>query len=84
MSDVLVETMINWGVTHVFGMVGHSNLGFADAMREAEKKGYRELWGVVGFAERINQSVTDIVGWITTTTGRRIAVVVGFTGGRRI
>ena len=35
-SDVLVETMVNWGVTHVFGMVGHSNLGFADAMREAE------------------------------------------------
>ncbi len=38
-SDVLVETMINWGVTHVFGMVGHSNLGFADAMREAESRG---------------------------------------------
>ena len=32
-SDVLVETMVNWGVTSVFGMVGHSNLGFADAMR---------------------------------------------------
>lgn len=38
-SDVLVETMVNWGVTHVFGMVGHSNLGFADAMREAENRG---------------------------------------------
>jgi len=38
-SDVLVETMINWGVTHVFGMVGHSNLGFADAMRVAEERG---------------------------------------------
>ena len=32
-SDVMVETMVAWGVTHVFGMVGHSNLGFADAMR---------------------------------------------------
>ena len=30
-SDVMVETMVAWGVTHVFGMVGHSNLGFADA-----------------------------------------------------
>ena len=39
MSDVLVETMVNWGVTHVFGMVGHSNLGFADAMRVAEERG---------------------------------------------
>lgn len=38
-SDVLVETMVNWGVTHVFGMAGHSNLGFADAMREAEERG---------------------------------------------
>lgn len=38
-SDVLVETMVNWGVTHVFGMVGHSNLGFADAMRVAEERG---------------------------------------------
>jgi thiamine pyrophosphate-dependent acetolactate synthase large subunit-like protein/nitrite reductase/ring-hydroxylating ferredoxin subunit len=38
-SDVLVETMVNWGVTHVFGMVGHSNLGFADALREAEGRG---------------------------------------------
>jgi len=38
-SDVMVETMINWGVTHVFGMVGHSNLGFADAMRVAEQRG---------------------------------------------
>ena len=38
-SDVMVETMVNWGVTHVFGMVGHSNLGFADAMRRAEQRG---------------------------------------------
>ena len=28
-SDVMVETMVAWGVTHVFGMVGHSNLGLA-------------------------------------------------------
>ena len=38
-SDVLVETMVAWGATHVFGMVGHSNLGFADAMRVAEERG---------------------------------------------
>jgi thiamine pyrophosphate-dependent acetolactate synthase large subunit-like protein/nitrite reductase/ring-hydroxylating ferredoxin subunit len=38
-SDVLVETMTNWGVRVVFGMVGHSNLGFADAMRAAEGRG---------------------------------------------
>jgi pyruvate oxidase len=38
-SDVMVETMVAWGVSHVFGMVGHSNLGFADAMRVAEARG---------------------------------------------
>ncbi len=38
-SDVLVETMTNWGVRAVFGMVGHSNLGFADALRIAEERG---------------------------------------------
>ena len=36
-SDVLAETMVNWGVRHVFGMVGHSNLGLADALREQEE-----------------------------------------------
>lgn len=45
-SDVMVETMINWGVSHVFGMVGHSNLGFADAMRRAEERGELTFIGV--------------------------------------
>src|SRR4051812_3323086 len=36
-SDLMVETMTNWGVTHVFGMVGHSNLGLADALRRQEQ-----------------------------------------------
>ena len=38
-SDVMIETMTNWGLSHVFGMVGHSNLGLADAMRKAEENG---------------------------------------------
>jgi thiamine pyrophosphate-dependent acetolactate synthase large subunit-like protein/nitrite reductase/ring-hydroxylating ferredoxin subunit len=45
-SDLLVETMIGWGVTHVFGMVGHSNLGFADAMRVAEVRGDLTFVGI--------------------------------------
>jgi thiamine pyrophosphate-dependent acetolactate synthase large subunit-like protein/nitrite reductase/ring-hydroxylating ferredoxin subunit len=45
-SDVLVETMVNWGVTAVFGMVGHSNLGFADAMREAESRADLRYFGI--------------------------------------
>ncbi len=45
-SDVLVETLENWGVRAVFGMVGHSNLGFADALREAEKCNKLTFYGV--------------------------------------
>ncbi|HEY2832645.1 MAG TPA: thiamine pyrophosphate-binding protein [Sporichthyaceae bacterium] len=45
-SDVLVETMVNWGVTHVFGMVGHSNLGFAEAMRRQDQAGRLRYIGI--------------------------------------
>ena len=45
-SDVMVETMVAWGVTHVFGMVGHSNLGFANALRSAELRGDLTFIGI--------------------------------------
>jgi pyruvate oxidase len=45
-SDLMVDTMTAWGVTHVFGMVGHSNLGFADAMRVAEARGDLTFIGI--------------------------------------
>ena len=38
-SDSIVETLVAWGITYVFGMVGHSNLGLADALRRAELRG---------------------------------------------
>ena len=38
-SDSIVETLVAWGITHVFGMVGHSNLGLADGLRRAELRG---------------------------------------------
>lgn len=38
-GDVVVETLVAWGVTAFFGMVGHSNLGFAEALRRAEERG---------------------------------------------
>ena len=37
-ADVVVETLVAWGVTAFFGMVGHSNLGFAEALRRAEER----------------------------------------------
>ncbi|OEK06258.1 thiamine pyrophosphate-dependent enzyme [Roseivirga misakiensis] len=45
-SDLMAETMVNWGVTKVFGMVGHSNLGFADAMRRQEEQGKLNFYGI--------------------------------------
>ena len=45
-SDVMIETMVNWGVNTVFGMVGHSNLGVADAMRRQEKQGNLKFFGI--------------------------------------
>lgn len=45
-SDVLVETLVAWGVDTVFGMVGHSNLGFAEALRRAEQRGELRFVGI--------------------------------------
>ncbi len=45
-TDIMVETMVNWGVNRVFGMVGHSNLGLADALRRQEKKGNLKFIGI--------------------------------------
>ncbi len=45
-SDVMARTMVNWGVRHVFGMVGHSNLGLADALRRREAEGELAYIGI--------------------------------------
>ena len=45
-TDVMAETMVNWGVTSVFGMVGHSNLGLADAVRRQTEKGEMTYYGI--------------------------------------
>ncbi len=45
-SDLMAETMVNWGVDRVFGMVGHSNLGLADAFRRQEEKGKLKFIGI--------------------------------------
>ncbi|MGH3574479.1 MAG: thiamine pyrophosphate-binding protein, partial [Pseudonocardiaceae bacterium] len=45
-ADVMVETLVAHGVTRVFGMVGHSNLGFADALRRAEQRGELTYIGI--------------------------------------
>jgi len=45
-SHVVAETLVNWGIQHVFGMVGHSNLGMAEAFRVQEEKGNIKYIGI--------------------------------------
>ena len=45
-SDVMAETMVNWGIDTVFGMVGHSNLGLADSLRRLEEQGKLNFIGI--------------------------------------
>ena len=45
-SDVVAETMTRWGVRWVWGMVGHSNLGLADALRRQEEAGQLRYVGI--------------------------------------
>jgi thiamine pyrophosphate-dependent acetolactate synthase large subunit-like protein/nitrite reductase/ring-hydroxylating ferredoxin subunit/CDGSH-type Zn-finger protein len=45
-SDLVAGTLVNWGVTHVFGMVGHSNLGLAEALRVQEEEGRLTYIGI--------------------------------------
>ena len=45
-SDVMAKTMTNWGVKTVFGMVGHSNLGLADALRREARAERLSYYGI--------------------------------------
>lgn len=45
-TDVMAETMVNWGIKSVFGMVGHSNLGLADALRRQEQDNNLTFYGI--------------------------------------
>jgi len=45
-TDVMAETLTNWGVRNVFGMVGHSNLGLADALRRQSAAGRLRYVGI--------------------------------------
>lgn len=45
-SDVMAETLMNWNVTSIFGMVGHSNLGLAEALRQQTVLGKMHYYGI--------------------------------------
>lgn len=46
LMDQMVDVMTAWGVDTVFGMVGHSNLGLADAFRKAEEGDRLRYFGI--------------------------------------
>lgn len=46
LMDQLVAVLCDWGLDTVFGMVGHSNLGLADALRKAEEAGRLTYVGI--------------------------------------
>jgi len=46
LSDLVAETLVAWGVRQVFGMVGHSNLGLADALRRRAEAGELDYYGI--------------------------------------
>lgn len=46
LMDQIVGVMTDWGVDTVFGMVGHSNLGLADAFYRAERDGRLRYIGI--------------------------------------
>jgi len=46
LTDVMAETLTNWGVRTVFGMVGHSNLGLADALRRQTEADRLQYFGI--------------------------------------
>ena len=45
-SDIMIQTMTNWGVKWCFGMVGHSNLYVADALRREAERGKLTYIGI--------------------------------------
>jgi len=46
LMDQVVDVLCEWGLDAVFGMVGHSNLGMADALRKAEADGRLTYVGI--------------------------------------
>jgi pyruvate oxidase len=46
LMDQVVDVLCDWGLDAVFGMVGHSNLGLADALRKAAEDGRLTYVGI--------------------------------------
>jgi HAE1 family hydrophobic/amphiphilic exporter-1 len=49
------------------------------AEASGKERNFRNLWGGLAVAERLNRWVTGRVAWVCATTGRRVGVVLFFT-----
>ena len=78
-TDLMAETMVAWGVTHVFGMVGHSNLGLADAIRRRVDAGELTYVGI-----RHEGAASFAASAFAKLTGRPAACLRSRARGRRI
>jgi len=73
-SDLVAETLCNFGVRRVFGMVGHSNLGMADAIRSLAERGRMEFTsirheGAAAFAAAAYGKLTGVPAACLTIAG---------------
>lgn len=73
-SDLIAETLCNFGVRRVFGMVGHSNLGMADAIRSLAERGRMEFTsirheGAAAFAAAAYGKLTGVPAACLTIAG---------------
>jgi pyruvate dehydrogenase (quinone) len=71
-SDILVETLINWGATHVFGIVGDGINSIIESLRKRQDR-------IRYVAVRHEEAAAFMAsGWAKHTGG--LGVCVGTTG----
>jgi pyruvate dehydrogenase (quinone)/pyruvate decarboxylase len=71
-SDIIVETLIAWGATHVFGLVGNGIAGLIEAVRKRE--GQIQYIGV-----RHEEAAASMASGYAKLTGK-LGVCIGTTG----
>jgi hypothetical protein len=68
-GHVMAETFVNWGIDTAFGMVGHSNLGLAEALCVQAERGRIRYFGI----RHEGAAAFACSGYARSPTGRRRA-----------
>ena len=77
LSLIVAITVIPSLSAKILDAVSHDE---AKAAARRGEKNFRNLWGRVAWAGRLNEWIAERVGWICSTTPRRVVVVTAFTG----